>query len=75
MAKRKPDLFETFSDDELLRQVFENPPEAPAHQQAMFLLNYRLARRQARFNQVVTIATVVMAIQAVLSIVELVLNR
>ena len=69
--KRKPDLFELMTEDDLLEQFFGNPPDTPAHQQAEFLINYRQSQRQARFNLVVTIATVVMAIQAIVSVAAL----
>jgi hypothetical protein len=68
---RKKDVLETMLDDELLAQVFENASDTSWHQQAVFLINYRLAARQARFNYIVTIATVVMAVQAIVSIVAL----
>lgn len=73
--ERKQDILETMPDEELLRQVFENPPEAPIHHQAAFLINYRLALQQERFNRIVTVATVVMAVQAIIAIIALCLGR
>jgi len=75
MPERKKDIFETLSDEELMRQVLENPSDSSAHQHAAFLMNYRLAMRQAAFNKVVTIATVIMAIQAAASVVTLCVGR
>lgn len=59
------------ADDELLGHVLGNPADTSAHQHAVFLINYRLAQRQARFNLIVTIATVLMAAQALIQVAAL----
>jgi predicted lysophospholipase L1 biosynthesis ABC-type transport system permease subunit len=72
------DIFEKLSDEQLVEQVFGNPIDSGGYQKAIFELEQRRARRldaiaerQERFNLVVTIATVVMAVQAVATIVAL----
>ncbi|HEX7831618.1 MAG TPA: hypothetical protein VF787_18325 [Thermoanaerobaculia bacterium] len=65
---RKPDLLETMSEDELRQHIVDTGDD---FQSAQFLLHQKALRRQERFNLVVTIATVIMAIQALVSLVAL----
>ncbi len=76
------DVFERLSDEQLVEQVFGNPVESGGYQKAVFELERRRARRldaiaerQERFNLVVTIATVVMAVQAIAAVVALFLGK
>lgn len=73
--RREKDVFETLTDEELLEQVLKNPADTSAHHQAAFLVNLRIAQRQSKFNLIVTVATVVMAIQAAATLIQIILGK